>query len=87
VHAAVFTPSQAPPQRLPSVAHCARAPIGAPVTGMQVPGFAAWLHAWHCPVQAPLQHTPSAQKPDTHAFPALQAVPFASLGTHWPPAQ
>jgi hypothetical protein len=78
----VFTPSQAPPQALPSVAHLGRVPTGVPLTGEQVPTLPARLHAWHWLVQAALQHTPSAQKPDRHAFPTVQAVPFASFGTH-----
>jgi hypothetical protein len=55
------TPSQLPPQALPSVAQAARLPCGAPATAVQVPTLPATSQAWHCPPQALLQQTPSTQ--------------------------
>jgi hypothetical protein len=56
-------PSQAPPHDEPSLVHAARVPTGAPVTLAQWP---SGLHAWHCPVHASSQQTPSVQKPLVH---------------------
>lgn len=39
------------------------------------------------PLQAPSQHTPSAQKPEPHSELAAQATPRAFSGTQLPPAQ
>jgi hypothetical protein len=89
----VADPSQAPPQADPSEAQAARAPRGAPGTGVQVPTDPATSQASHCPVQAALQQTPSAQKPLAHCVPAAQAAPSAPFGAqtppehHWPAAQ
>jgi hypothetical protein len=83
VHAAVVTPSQAPPQAEPSEAHAGR-PTGAPTTGVQAPARPARLHASHWPPQAPSQQTPSTQKPVAHWLAAVQAAPGAALGTHAP---
>lgn len=44
-------------------------------------------HAWHCPVHAPLQHTPSTQLPLVHSVPALQACPFGKRSSHNPAEQ
>jgi hypothetical protein len=41
-------------------------------------------HPWHRPVQATLQHTPSAQKPVPHSVPALQVAPGALSDTQLP---
>ena len=57
-------PLQVPLQALPSLAHAGRLPRGAPVTAVHVPGVRS--HASHWPVQALLQHTPSAQAPLVH---------------------
>lgn len=84
VQAVRFVPLQAPPQRLLSVAHWVREPWGLPVTGEQVPTAAATSQASHSPVQAALQHTPSAQMPDTHEFPAVQVLPFGTLAMQTP---
>jgi hypothetical protein len=59
--------------------------------GPQVPSapppFLAAEQAWQSPVQAALQHTPSAQKPEAHSLPAPHAAPSACGGTHALPTQ
>ena len=82
--AAVLLPSQLPPQALPSLAQAVREPWGAPLTATHWPTLPATSHAWHCPLQARLQQTPSAQEPFTHWFKAPQARPSAFFATHWP---
>src|SRR5687767_7326724 len=47
----------------PPVSHCARAPWGAPWTGLHEPTLPTTSHASHWPAQARSQHTPS-----THAL-------------------
>jgi hypothetical protein len=84
---AALTPSQAPPQPEPSDAQAWRAPCGAPVAGAQVPTLPATSHAWHCPAQAALQHTPSTQKPEPHWSEAAQLAPFPRLGAQMPAEQ
>ena len=64
--ALTLDPSQAPPQLEPSLAQAGRPPLGAPETATQVPALPATLQAWHCPPQAELQQTPSAQAPLPH---------------------
>ena len=62
-------PSQAPPQREPSLAQDGRRPplgCGVPLTAVQVPWLPATSHAWHWPAQAWSQQNPSAQKPLEH---------------------
>jgi hypothetical protein len=81
--AAVFTPSQLPPQIVPSLVHAGRPPTGAPATAEHVPARPIKLHAAHCPPHAALQHTPSVQKPDTHWFAAPHGAPGTSFGTHF----
>lgn len=51
-----------------------------------------WLQAWQAPLQATLQQTWSAQKPELHSSEAWQVAPFSFrpqlLLTHcWPSAQ
>jgi hypothetical protein len=82
--AAVFAPSQDPPQEDPSVAQAGRAPCGGPATATHAPTLPATLHAWHCPPQAWLQQNPSTQLPLAHWLGAAQASPFACFGTHAP---
>jgi hypothetical protein len=77
-------PSQAPPQIVPSVAHAARLPAGAPVTAVHVPSPDR-LQASHCPSQADSQQTPSTQWPVAHWPAAVQVCPLASWGTQLPP--
>jgi hypothetical protein len=62
--------------------HAARAPCGAPTTGVHVPSVPFASHAAHWPVQALLQQTPSAQIAEVHSFPALHEAPFAPFFTH-----
>jgi hypothetical protein len=52
VHDAVCVPSQLPAQTVPSDAHAARVPRGAPEAGEQVPSLPATSQASHCPPQA-----------------------------------
>jgi hypothetical protein len=77
-------PSQVPPQAVASEAQGARAPCGAPATGLQVPTAPATSQASHCPPQAASQQTPSTQKPLAHWDAAPQAVPPGSLGVQTP---
>jgi hypothetical protein len=58
-HAIALDPSQAPAQTLPSEAHAWRAPRGAPSTLVHVPAKPGTSQAWHCPLHADVQHTPS----------------------------
>jgi len=82
------TPSQ-PSEAQTSVelAQAVRPPVGAPVTGLQVPP--PRLHAPHCGQLAVPQQTPSTQKPLSHqaAFPPGQASPNAPFGLQLPPSQ
>ena len=64
--------------------HAARVPCGAPATGVHVPSLPSTSHASHCPVHAPLQQTPSTQKPLTHAPFEPHAWPASSVPWHWP---
>ncbi len=53
-------------------------------TGLQVPTLPARLQASHAPVQAELQHTQSMHWLEPHSLAALQAAPWAFLGTQAP---
>jgi len=55
--------------------------------GAQLPTAPATLHASHVPLHAPLQHTPSTQKPDVHSLAAAQDAPATRLAAHVPPLQ
>ena len=63
--------------------HAGRVPAGEPVMVTQVPTEFAALHAWHCPVQAELQHTPSTQYgfPSEVAGQVAEVAHFAPMGT------
>lgn len=56
-----------------------------------VPFASELLHDLHSPVHASLQHTPSAQKPDSQPSGSVHAVPMAALHlpapSQTPPAQ
>ena len=83
-----LAPSQRPPQFVPSVAHGCREPFGAPPTTVeQTPSVPGRLHAWHCPLHADRQHSPSTQKLDAHSLLLLQLAPGSFKGTHFPPEQ
>jgi len=56
-------------------------------TVAQVPTAPRRLHASHIPPHAPLQHTPSTQKPDAHSLDAPQASPGAFTAVQLPPLQ
>jgi len=63
--AAAFVPLHDPPQK-PLPEHAVRTPCGAPLTVTHWPTLPATSQAWHCPLQAWLQQTPSAQLPLVH---------------------
>jgi len=86
-HAVALEPLQTPPQRLPSVAHAWRAPRGAPTTFAHVPAEPGTSQAWHCPLQAVAQHTPSTHSPLAHWFTPPQATPGPAFGVQMPAAQ
>jgi hypothetical protein len=90
--------SQAPPLHLPSVLHvdagiAKQSPRGSSVPFVaaahtpSVPPVSAAEHAWHAPVHAVSQQSPSAQKPLAHWSVALHAVPLVPFGTHALPEQ
>jgi hypothetical protein len=90
--------AHAPPLHLPSVPHVDTAlatqmprgsvmPFVAAAHVPFVPPVRAAEHAWHAPVQAALQQTPSTQKPLVHSSAAVQPTPFACLATHAVPEQ
>jgi len=81
VQPAGWTPSQLPPQTVPSEAQALRAPCGAPVAGEQVPTLPATSHASHCPPQARSQQNPSAQEPVAHSWSPPQALACAFFAT------
>ena len=90
--------AHAPPLHLPSVPHVDTAlatqmprgsvmPFVAVAQVPFVPPVRAAEHAWHAPLQATLQHTPSTQKPLVHASSAVHPTPSACLATHAVPEQ
>jgi hypothetical protein len=85
--AVALEPSHTPPQTLPSEPHAWRAACGAPITFVQVPTEPGTSQAWHCPLQAALQHTPSTHWPLVHWFAAPQATPGPFVGVQMPAAQ
>jgi hypothetical protein len=64
-----------------SASHAARAPCGAPTTGVHVPTWPETSHAAHASAHAWSQHTPSTQLPLPHSLAVAQLVPstFAQL--------
>jgi hypothetical protein len=75
VHAVRSATLQVPRQVLP--AQAGREPRGVPLTAVHTPTAPGSLQASHCPLQARLQQTPSAQTPLTHSGLVWQAAPFA----------
>src|SRR5581483_5042543 len=75
------------PPHVPDPVHAVRPPTGAPLTNEHVPTAPGRLHAWHWPLHALLQHTPSTQLPATHWLAPAQVEPSASFGAHAPLAQ
>ena len=57
------------------------------MTAAQVPGLVGRLHASHWPLQAWLQHTPSAQKPVAHSSLMPQPAPGGRRGMQLVPSQ
>ena len=57
------TPSHVGPQLVPTPVplHADRVPWGSPITAEQVPTWPPTSHAWHWPLHAESQHTPSTQ--------------------------
>jgi hypothetical protein len=53
-------------------------------TGAQVPTLPGSAHAWHWPMQASLQHTPSTQLPSMHSALLPHVTPRATFGAHCP---
>jgi len=86
-HCVGLLPSQAPPQAVPSEVQAWREPWGAPATLVQVPTWPGTSHAWHCPPQAALQHTPSTHRPLAHWLGPPHAAPFASAAVQMPAEQ
>ena len=81
-------PSQDPPQPWPSSAQAVRLPWGASpdVSVVQVPSLPFTSHAWHWPLQALSQQTPSVQWPLTHWLSVVQALlPGGLFGWQMPP--
>jgi hypothetical protein len=74
----------APLHRLGGLQAVSRSPFG---TKPQVPMLPDRLQLRQVSVQASLQHTPSAQKPDLHSFAAAQVAPASLRAAHAPPAQ
>lgn len=76
------------PQVLPTVVAHWVAGVGAVPLGtlLQVPTLPVSAHDLHVPVQALLQQTPCAQKPESHSFAAPHAVPIG-LSVHLPALQ
>ncbi len=58
-----------------------------PQTPFEPLPFLAAEQAWHRPVHAALQHTPSTQNPLPHWLDVVQAPPRPTLPAHWPPEQ
>ena len=54
---------------------------------LQVPTTPSRLHRSHAAVQGPLQHTPSAQKPEAHSPPEPHAAPSTFFGPQVPARQ
>lgn len=54
-------------------------------TEVQEPRLAARLQAWQVPAHAPLQQTPSTQKPELHSPAVPHTWPLAFLATHSEP--
>ena len=55
--------------------------------GVQPPTSPATLQASHVPLHAPLQHTPSTQKPEAQSAPWEQVRPLPFGPAQFPPAQ
>jgi hypothetical protein len=54
---------------------------------LHVPSAPATLHASHVPLHALLQQYPSAQLPERHCAPEVQALPVANSPSHEPALQ
>jgi hypothetical protein len=57
------------------------------VTFVQVPTWPGTSHAWHCPPQLVLQHTPSTHCPLAHWFAPAHVLPLDRNGVQMPPEQ
>jgi hypothetical protein len=63
-----------------TAAQTGRVPRGAPETVMQVPGLLGSLQAWHWPLHALEQQTPSIQYALVHSMPLEHETPLAFVG-------
>lgn len=73
-----WVPSHDEPQ-VPEPAHAVRsadAVCAGPITATHVPTLPTTSQAWHCPLHAELQQTPSTQLLLAHSLPAAHAVPL-----------
>jgi hypothetical protein len=77
--AARFFPSQVGPHEVPTPvpAQVGRVPCGPPMTAEHVPTCPPTSQAWHCPLHAESQQTPSMQNPEPHSLLEPHEVPFA----------
>jgi hypothetical protein len=76
-HDVALVPSQVPPQSEPLPAQVGRRPCGSPeVSVVQLPTWPATSQAWHWPLQAVAQQTPSVQTPLPHSSLELQRMPL-----------
>lgn len=75
-----------PQLALPSSLHIRRGSVAPSSTGLHAPILAIWLQLIHAPVQATLQQTPSAQKPESHSSLPPHFAP-SGLFPQLPPAQ
>jgi hypothetical protein len=65
----------------PSPMHAGRPPTGAPLTPRHVPTLLARLHAWHWPLHAKSQHTPSTHWLLWQTSALVHDAPLANLAT------
>lgn len=63
----------------PEPGQVARAPWGAPKTGVQLPTLPGMSHASHCPLHAALQHTLSTQMPEPQSPAVAHDAPLGLL--------
>src|SRR5580704_9289261 len=62
--------------------HAGRMPTGGPAIVTHMPAALAVLHAWHCPVHAEAQQTPSTQKAFIgHVLALVHVVPSGTVAT------
>jgi len=79
----------APPHAVDDPVHCERTvPWGGPdATWVHFPTLPVTSHAWHWPLQAPSQHTPSTHSLLVHSLEAAHVSPFPFVARQGPPLQ